>query len=58
VTLPRLTRLEASGASRVDAAPTGDDLELVVSGASTVTLTGPGKVTSMCPAPAGPTVRS
>jgi Putative auto-transporter adhesin, head GIN domain len=45
VTLPHLTGLDVSGASTVDAAPTGDDLDLAASGASTVTLTGQGKVT-------------
>ncbi len=44
VTLPRLTGLEVSGASTADAVATGDDLDLAASGASAVTLAGPGKV--------------
>jgi hypothetical protein len=44
VTLPLLTRLEVSGSSRVDGVATGDDLELAVSGSSTATLKGSGKV--------------
>ena len=42
VTLPHLSGLEVSGASTVDGVATGDDLELVVSGASRVTLKGGG----------------
>ncbi len=42
VTLPHLSGLEVSGASTVDGVATGDDLELVVSGASRATLEGGG----------------
>ncbi len=42
VTLPHLSGLEVSGASTVDGVSTGDDLELVVSGASRATLKGEG----------------